>query len=104
MKNLAYYRFSCENAIFNFLKNKDKEIFFADLDRIEGLMKKEFDEVDDLDKCLCLRFGESNTIIYTLSEIKKDISIPTVNNYDFLIDQFIDVTKDFEPELQVYFA
>lgn len=107
-KALTYFRYSCELAIFNFLKDNNKSKLIVEFDRVENLMRIENGEDLEFqtDKGFSIRFGNSS-LIYTIKDIEKDLALSSrEGNYKHLIDQLNSVVEDNNPdkELKVYFS
>lgn len=103
MKKANSYVYSFSNMFFNYLKDKDIEKLFNELDRINNFVK--FHEHKYPSPVIILRFGEKSPILYTIAEIKTDISLPEDHpNKSLLLELMQFVTEDIEPskELQVY--
>ncbi len=100
MKNLIQYQFSCTNAMFNFLKDNDSDKLIAELKKVETHAKETF---GGKDKNIWFKFGSSDTLTTTISDIKTDL---TTRNRNHILDNFKLVTSDLNPqnELQVFFS
>ena len=107
MKNLIQYRYSCEVAMFNYLKDNDLEKLIADLSRIESIAIDKSIEEDGYneteDKTLWFKFFSGDTGATDISDIKRDLEGPT--NREYMLDNF-KLTTELDPdnELQVYFS
>ena len=103
MKKANSYSYSFSNMFFDFLKDKDVETLFSELDRVNKIVKN-FEDTEPF-PTIMLRFGENSTILYTIAEIKTDISLPENHpNKKLLLELMQLVTEDINPEkeLQVY--
>jgi len=79
MSKQTQFNYSVENAIFNFIKNENVDVFCSELDRIQNFAKT----------TLMVRFGKS-TILYTFNEIKKDIQLPKKHqNYQLMMEMLM---------------
>lgn len=92
MKNKIEYIYSSTNAIFNYLKDND-------IDKLISKLKELENHSNDV---LMFRFGNNNSILYSIKEIEKDLSLPNShNNKILLLESFDIVTKDINPENEI---
>jgi len=105
MKNLIQYRYSCEEAMFEFLKNGNVQNLIERLKRIENIHRKEIECTDD-ELGLWFKFGSDDTLATTIEDIRINLNYATSNgNRELLIDKMkmvIDLNP--ETELMVYFS
>ncbi len=103
-KNLIQYRYSCTNAIFNFLKDGDIEKLIADLKRIEthaseNVVGKSVSE----DASLWFKFSDDDTLATDIGNIETDLQLPVSHsNRKLLIEKFEGVINDHE--IQVFYS
>ncbi len=104
MKNLIQYKFSCTNAMFNFLKNKDLDKLLADLNRTEKHASENMAGKDiGKDASLCFKFGDDDTLVTTIGDIAKDLSLPSKHgNHKLMIENFESIIN--ESELRVFYS
>ena len=105
MKNLIQYRYSCEEAMFEFLKNGNVQNLIERLKRIEDIHRKEIECTDD-ELGLWFKFGSDDTLATTIEDIEKDLNLPSNHgNHKLLIDKFLlAIDNNPETELMIYFS
>lgn len=105
MKNLIQYRYSCEEAMFEYLKNRNVQNLIERLKHIEELHRKKIECTDDK-KGMWFRFGNDDTLATTINDIERDLNLPSnSDNHELLIDRMkmvIDLNP--ETELLIYFS
>lgn len=100
MKHLIQYRYSCTNAIFNFLKDGDIEKLIADLKRIETHAEE---NVGGEDASLWFKFTDDDTQATDIGNIENDLQLPVShNNRKLLIENFEGVINDHE--IRVFYS
>lgn len=105
MENLIQYRYSCEDAMFNYLKDGDLERLLAKLNWVEQLAMDS--GLGTAPKSLWFKFGHQDTLATTIQDIKRDLTLPASHdNRKLIIEQFELVTNSLSPdnELRVYFS
>jgi hypothetical protein len=105
MKNLIQYRYSCEDAMFEFLKNGSVENLIEKLNGIENYHREEIECTDD-ELGLWFKFGNDNTLVSTIDDIRIDLSNPIANdNRKLLIDKMkMIINLKSDTELIIYFS
>jgi len=105
MKNLIQYRYSCEEAMFEFLKDDDVTKLIEELKRIEQYHKGIIECTDD-ELGLWFKFGSDDTLATTIEDIEKDLNLPSNHgNHKLLIDKFLlAIDNNPETELMIYFS
>jgi len=103
MKNLIQYRYTCENAIFNYLKDNNLNTLISEIIRCENHYKEENNIVDE-NINIWFRFSSDDTLATTTKDIISDLNLPVSHpNHKLLIEKFSDVIKlEPEYELQIY--
>ena len=99
MKTLNKYLSPISNAFFNYLKDDNEIKLYDILFKIESLCRVEYKSIDST---LGFRFGEDDTLVYTINDILNDLSN---KNREFMLENFNRVTKDTNPynEIIIYF-
>lgn len=106
-------RFSCENAFFNYLKDRDLEKLEQTLLNIENFARKKYNGSSD--EGIWFKFSKDDTMATTIKDIIKDLYLPpTHNNYKFMVEnlekavsglQHDSITGEMmSDELMVYFS
>lgn len=108
MKNLGQYSYISINAFLKFLRNEiGKDLLIIELKKCENHYR-DINNISISDpRKLWFRFGKHDTIVTTIKDIERDLSLPTNhNNYKFMIEKFEIVTSDTNPnnEIRIYFS
>ena len=86
MKIRADLNYQLEKAIFDFNKTEDKHTFFNTLDVIASQGEN-----------LMVRLSDDSTILYNITQIKLDLSLPTTHsNYKLIREMLQNVTNTSE--------
>lgn len=105
MKNLIQYRYNCEEAMFEFLKNGNVQNLIEKLERVEEHHSEEIECTDD-EKGIWFRFGSDDTLATTINDIERDLNLPSNHgNHKLLIDRMkmvIDLNSNVD--LLIYFS
>jgi len=103
MKNLIQYRFSCENAFFNYLKDKNISNLISKLKSVEHDAKK---NIGGKNASLWFKFFKGDTAATTISDIVNSLQLhPTNNNHKYMIENFkLTTGLDVNHELRVFYS
>lgn len=95
MKSIVELMYSCTDRMFNYLQNKDLNQLLQSLLNIEDYCAKTYGG----DKKLWFKFGGDDTLVTTIEDIKKDLSLPTNHpNHKLMVEKLELVSMDIEPD------
>lgn len=99
------YRFSCEQLIFNFLKDDKLDDLIVGLSNLENHAHREIAESKYPNKELWFKFG-NDALAYSIEDIQRDLQIDvSIGNKAKLIEHFNDaIGLDPGGELNVFFS